>query len=428
MTNMVGTGPFITIAGAEGILASMHGPQALLGWLVGAVIALADGMVVAELGAAMPAAGGIYVFLREGFGPGRWGRLAAFLFVWQFLFSGPLEIASGCIGMVQYLGYFFPALSPAASKLLAAAIAAFAVFALYRKITDVARLMTFLWVSMLATTAWVIVAGLWHFDAARAFDFPPGAFDFNFGFLRGLGAGTLIVMYNYLGYYQVCYLGGEVRRPERTIPYAVIISIGAVFLIDLGVSLAFVGVVPWREALRTSAIGSLFMERLYGPSAASLLTLMIILTAFGSVFALLLGYSRIPYAAALDGAFFRPLGVLHRDGFPHRSLLLIGVLCIAACFFTLGQVISALLTARIVVQFMGQVVALLRIRSKRPEIERPFRMWLFPLPAILSLAGYAYVFAASGARFILYGLATLAAGTLVYFLIVARDHVRGTGD
>ncbi len=419
MTNMVGTGPFITVAGADGLLATMQGPQALLGWLVGAVIALGDGLVVAELGAALPAAGGIYVFLREGFG--RWGRLAAFLFVWQFLFSGPLEVASGCIGMAHYLGYLVPGLSPMQMKMAAAAFGAVALFALYRKITDIARLMTALWVTMLATTLWVIAAGFANFNSALASDLPPGAFDLGLGFVRGLGAGTLIVMYNYLGYYQVCYLGGEVKEPTRTIPYAVLLSVGAVFLIDLGISLAFIGVVPWREALTNTAIGSLFMERLYGPWAAKLLTVMILGTAFGSVFALLLGYSRIPYAAARDGIFFRGLGALHpRDEFPHRSLLLVGALCIAASFFTLGQVISALMTARILVQFMGQVLAALLIRWKRPDIQRPFRMWLFPLPAVLSLAGYAYVFGASGLRFIVYGLVTLAVGALVYAGLRAR--------
>ena len=420
MSNMVGTGPFITIAGAEGLLATLQGPQALLGWIVGAVIALADGLVVAELGAALPASGGVYVFLREGFGP-RWGRLVTFLFVWQFLFSGPLEIATGNIGLVQYLGYFFPSLTPTGLKLAAAAAGGVAVFALYRKITDVARLMLFLWITMLATTLWVIAAGMWNFNPQLAFDFPPDAFRFSLGFLRGLGAGTLIVMYNYLGYYQVCFLGGEVKNPARTIPYAVIVSILAVAAIDLLVSLSFIGVVPWREALQIPAIGSVFMERLYGKWAAGLLTVMIMVTAFGSVFALMLGYSRIPYAAAQDGVFFRGLGVLHpRDEFPHRSLLLVGGLTIVASFFSLGAVISALMTARIIVQFMGQVVAAILIRRTRPDIARPFRMWLYPLPAILSIAGYAYVFAASGGKFIVYGLATLAVGVAAYLLLLRR--------
>ncbi len=422
MSNMIGTGPFITIAGADGILASMQGPQALIGWVVGAVIALADGLVVAELGAALPASGGNYVFLREGFGPHRLGRLMAFLFVWQFLFSGPLEIASGNIGLVQYLGYLWTGMTPLQMKLAAAGIGAAALFALYRKITDVARLMLFLWITMLLTTGWVIVAGLWNFNSKIALDLPPDAFRFSLGFVRGLGAGTLIVMYNFLGYYQVCYLGAEVKEPARTIPYAIVLSIAGVTVINLLISFSFIGVVPWREAIQTQAIGSVFMERLYGKWAASLLTVMIMVTAFSSIYALMLGYSRIPYAAAKDGIFFPFLGALHpRQDFPHRSLLLVGTLCIVASFFSLGAVISALMTARILVEFLGRVIAALIIRRNRPDIGRPFRMWLYPAPAILSLAGYSYVFAASGTNFILYGLITLTAGVVVYFLSAYRQ-------
>lgn len=422
MSNMIGTGPFITIAGADGILASMQGPQALVGWLVGAVIALSDGLVVSELGAALPASGGNVVFLREGFGPSRWGRMMAFLFVWQFLFSGPLEIASGNIGIAQYLGYFWPGMTPLQTKLAAAAVGGIALFALYRRITGVARLMLFLWITMLLTTGWVIVAGLAHFNSAIAFDLPPNAFQFSLGFVRGLGAGTLVVMYNYLGYYQVCYLGAEVKNPPRTIPYAVVISILAVALINILISLSFVGVVPWREAIHTPAIGSVFMERLYGKWAAGALSIMIMVTAFGSVYALMLGYSRIPYAAAQDGIFFRSLGTLHpKQEFPHRSLLLVGGLCIVASFFSLGAVISALMTARILVEFLGRVVSAVLIRSQRPDIRRPFRMWLYPLPAILSFAGYTYVFLAAGLQFILYGVITLTAGVLIYLAIARRQ-------
>jgi amino acid transporter len=313
-------------------------------------------------------------------------------------------------------------MTPLQMKFAAAAVGGVVLFSLYRKITDVARLMMFLWITMLLTTGWVIAAGLWNFNAKIAFDFPPDAFRFGLGFVRGLGAGTLIVMYNYLGYYQVCYLGAEVKNPARTIPYAVLISIFGVTLIDLLISLAFIGTVPWREAIHTSGIGSIFMERLYGRWAATVLSGMILVTAFGSLFALLLGYSRIPYAAAKDGIFFKSLGVLHpRDEFPHRSLLLVGALCIGASFFTLGQVISALMTARILVQFLGQVIAILIIRWKRPEIQRPFRMWLYPLPAIISFAGYTYVFGASGLRFILYGLLTLGAGVVAYFVTARKQ-------
>lgn len=417
MSNMVGIGPFIAIAL---ILKTLAGPQAYLAWVVGTVIALADGMVVAELGAAKPAAGGTYVFLREGFGPRTWGRMLAFLFVWQILFAGPLEIASGNIGLVQYLRVFLPNLSELDGKLLAAGICALLVVALYRRIDDIAKLMFGLWSVMLLTTGWVIVTGILHFDPALAFDLPENAFRFDLGFLASLGEGSAEVLYLFLGYYQVCYLGGEIREPGRTIPRAVLYSILAVAGIDIAISFSFIGVVPWREAMESQFLGALFVERVYGPWAAQVLAGMIVVTAFGSIFALLLGYSRVPYAAARDGVFFRQLAALHpTKEFPHRSLLLIGAGAICASFFSLDQVIKALMAARILIQFLGHTFALFLIRSRRPDISRPFSMWGYPLPAILSIVGYIYVFLSLGTAFVLFGIGTLLLGAIVYLAMAS---------
>ncbi len=427
MSNMIGIGPFITV---PLILQTLGGPQALLAWFVGALVAMGDGLVVSELGAAMPRAGGSYVFLRDSFGR-RWGKLMAWMFVWQFLFSGTLEIASGTIGMTQYLTYLWPALgqNPWGMKFVAAGVATIVMFSLYRKIQDIAKLMLVLWITMLVTTGWVIVTGLAKADLNLALDFPPGAFELNWAFLLGLGNGTVIVIYNYLGYNQVCFLGGEVKNPARTIPYAVILSVLGVTVIDFLLSFSFVSVVPWREMVETGSaanlsVASVFMSRVYGEWAAILLTVLILFTAFASVFALMLGYSRIPYAAALDGAFFRWFGVLHPTGeFPHRSLLLIGSLCIIASFFSLGAIITGLMVARILVQFVGQIIGLFIVRRYRPEIHLPFRMWLFPLPAVWALVGWLYVFGSAVTedwKFLAYALGTIAAGLVAFFIIQRR--------
>lgn len=419
MSNMVGIGPFIAIAL---ILKTLGGPQAYLAWVVGTVIALADGMVVAELGAAKPAAGGTYVFLREGFGSRTWGRMLAFLFVWQILFAGPLEIATGNIGLVQYLRVFVPGLGEMQGKLLAAGICVLLVYALYRRIDDVARLMFCLWSVMLLTTGWVIITGILHFDPALAFQAPDDAFRLDLGFLLGLGEGSAEVLYLFLGYYQVCYLGGEVKEPRRTIPRAVLYSILAVAAIDVAISFSFIGVVPWREAMESQFLGALFIERVYGPLAAKVLAGMIVVTAFGSIFALLLGYSRVPYAAARDGVFFRSLGVLHKTKeFPHRSLLLIGAGAAIASFFRLDAVIKALMAARILVQFIGHTIALFLIRARGRPKDRPFSMPAYPLPAIVSLVGYIYVFLSLGKSFILFGIGTLLLGTVVYLVVASRQ-------
>lgn len=418
MSNMVGIGPFIAIAL---ILKSLGGPQAYLAWVVGTLIAIADGLVVAELGAALPAAGGTYVFLREGFGPHKWGRLLAFLFVWQILFAGPLEIASGNIGLVQYLQVFWPGMSPMEMKFLAAGICIFLMFALYRRIGSIARIMAWLWGVMLVTTGWIIVSGLLSFDASMAFDLPADAWRFDWSFFQGLGEGSAEVLYLFLGYYQVCYLGAEVKNPGRTIPRAVIYSVLAVAVIDISISFSFIGAVPWREAMESQFLGATFVERVYGPWAAQLLAGMIVVTAFASIFALLLGYSRVPYAAAKDGVFFRWLGVLHpTKEFPHRSLLLIGCGAVIASFLSLEDVIKALMAARILIQFIGHTIALFLIRANRPDIERPFRMPLYPLPAVISMVGYTYVFIALGPMFMLFGIGTLLLGAAVY-LVVAKS-------
>jgi Amino acid transporters len=334
------------------------------------LIALCDELVVAELGAALPAAGGTYVFLREGFGPRTWGRMLAFLFVWQLLFAGPLEIASGNIGLVQYLKVFWPGMTDFQMKLTAAGVGVFLIFTLYRKITDIAKIMLGLWITMIATTGWVIVTGIIKFDPALAFDIPPDAWTIDARFWQGLGQGTANVLYLFLGYYQVCYLGAEVRDPGRTIPRAVVYSILGVTLIDVLISFGFIGVVPWREGMASQSIGSEFVARVYGPWAGQLLAGMIVVTAFASIFALLLGYSRVPYAAAQDGVFLRWFEHLHpTKEFPHRSLLLVGIGAIIASFFTLQDVILALMAARIIIQFNAQVIALLLIRARRPDIE-----------------------------------------------------------
>jgi basic amino acid/polyamine antiporter, APA family len=413
MSNMVGVGPFITI---PLILSSMGGPQCMLGWLLGALLSLCDGLVWSELAAAMPGTGGTYLYLREALRKTPLGALLPFLFIWQFIFSAPLEIASGYIGFAQYLSYFWKGMSGLQMKLAAAGVGVLVVVLLYRRISAISRMTVVLWIGMLLTCGWVIASGLAHFNAARAFDFPPGAFSLTRGFALGLGGAMAIAMYDFLGYYDICYVGGEVRRPAYVIPRAILYSVIAVALIYSVMNVAIIGVVPWREAMQSKFIGSRFMETLYGPRAAGVLTVMILWTAFASVFALVLGYSRVPYAAALDGYFFRPFAKLHEGGFPSLSLLVIGGLSIVAAFFDLEWVISALITARILVQFIGQILALDYIRRRRADIARPFRMWIYPLPSAIALAGWSYIFFTSGWSITLFGLGVLATGVAAFAL------------
>ena len=420
MSNMVGVGPFITI---PLLLSAMSGPQAMLGWIVAFAITLADGMVWAELGAAMPGSGGSYVWLREGFGRETFGRLMAFLFIWQFIFSGPLEIASGYIGFARYLRYITPDITQLQQVLVAGGVGVLNTALLYRRITAIGTITVSLWIGTLVTVAAVIVTGSMHFDPKLAFDFPPGAFDFSWGFLLGLGSASLIGVYDYLGYYDVCYIGDEVSNPGKVIPRSILLSLALIAAIYFTMNLSVIGVVSWRDFVpaegnpKADFMVSLFMEKVYGRSAAVVFTLLVLWTTFGSVFALLLGYSRIPYAAAQDGYFFKVFARLHpTENFPHVSLLVMGGVSMLCCLLPLELVISALVTTRILVQFIGQVVAVVVLRWRAPQMERPYRIWLYPIPNLIALAGWVFIFTTSGTIPILVGLGMLVLG-MVFFLV-----------
>jgi amino acid transporter len=420
MSNMVGVGPFITI---PLIIASMGGPQCMLGWLLGAVLALCDGLVWSELAAALPGTGGTYLYLREAFRHTRLGGILPFLFIWQFIFSGPLEISSGLIGISQYVGYFWREMSPLEAHSVSVAVGGLLILLLYRGITAVGRLTVVLWIGMLITVLWIIVSGLANFHSNLVFDLPPGAFHFSTGFVAGLGSAMLIAMYDYLGYYDICYVGGEVRNPGRVIPRSIIYSVVAVAALYLLMNVSVIAVVPWREAMQSKFIASTFFEKLYGTRAAAVITALVLWTALASVFALLLGYSRIPYAAAVNGHFFKIFARLHPSGrFPYISLLVMGAMAILGSLWTLDAVITALVTSRILIQFLAQIAALDYLRRHRPDVPRPFRMWLYPLPSTIAFLGWTYVFLTSGWIYAAFGVLTLAAGVAVYAVSARRFH------
>jgi amino acid transporter len=267
-------------------MASMGGPQSLLGWVTGALIVISDGLIWSELGAALPGSGGSYHFLREAYGHQTWGRLMAFLFIWQFVLSGPLEVASGMIGFGNYSTYLWPGLSGRGQKYVGVAVGLLALFLLCRKITFLSKVTLTLWVGTVLAMVTVIVTGFPHFNAHIAFDFPPGALAFNRGFVLGLGSATLIAVYNYLGYYDVCYIGDEVRDPAYVVPRSILFSLAICCVGYLALHLVLIGVVPWREGIHSNFIVSDFMETLYGRRAAIVVTIFILWSAFGSVFAL----------------------------------------------------------------------------------------------------------------------------------------------
>jgi len=433
MLSMVGIGPFVTL---PLVVAAMSGSQAYLAWILGALIAVCDGLVWAELGAMMPAAGGSYAFLRGIYGEQSGGRLASFLYTWQLCFSAPLAIASGCIGMAQYAAYLWPALHKSVTadgplahivwtKVVAACTCIVLVLLLYRNVRAIAKMAWVLWVGMLLAIGTVIVAGFTHFHASMAFSLPHGAFSMSPAFFEALGAATLITTYDYWGYYNVCFIGGEVRDPGRNIPRAVLIAIAVIATLYLVMSVAIMGVMPWQELATATdgnsrlAVVAVMLQRTLGATAGHALAALVIWTAFASVFALLLAYSRVPYVAALDGNFFRVFGRLHaKHAFPHISLLAIGAAAAFFCFFDLAHVIAALVTIRIILQFILQQAGVIVLRIREPERVRPFRIWLYPLPPIFALAGFLFILFSrpNASRELIYGAVVAVSGAAIFFV------------
>lgn len=417
VANMIGIGPFITI---PAFIAALGGPHALIAWVIAAVLVICDGLVWSELGAALPGSGGSYHFLREIFGRYRWGRILPFLFIWQFLVSGALEMASGYIGGLQYLEYAAPQLASVVpsqfggSRWFAAAAAIVVAALLCQNIRRLGWLSIAFCVGTIITVLSVIVAGLTNFDSSLL-TMPSEGVRLDATFAKGLGAAMLIAIYDYLGYYNICHLGDEVLKPGKTIPRAVMISVVVVAAIYLTMNIAIIGVIPWREAMESKNIAALFMERLYGRPVAVGFTALILWTSLACMFAITLGYSRIPYAAAKQGDFFPVFGLLDRHGhFPIVSLAALGGLTALFCFLDLTVVINAAVAVRILVQFVGQIIGLHLVRTTRPDIVLPFRMWLYPLPSLIALAGWLFVFGMADSWVWLSSLGVLGSGCLAF--------------
>jgi tetraacyldisaccharide 4'-kinase len=421
IANMVGIGPFITI---PTFLAAMHGPQALIAWVIAAVLILCDGLVWSELGAALPGSGGSYHFLSEIYGRLRFGRIVPFLFIWQFLVSGTLEMASGYIGAVNYLHYPFPGLSktlaawhvPGGTQTLAAAGPLVVTLILCRHIRSLGWLGIFFCAGTLITVLTVILAGFAHFDRTLL-TFPDDAFRLDGGhsFFGGLGAAMAIAIYDYLGYYNICHLGDEVLEPRKTIPRAVMLSVVIVAALYLSMNLAIIGVVPWQQAMQSKFVASEFMEQLFGRTAAELFTWLILWTVAASMFAITLGYSRIPYAAARNGGFFSIFASVHSvHHYPAVSLVALGLLTAAFCYVSLDVVINAAVIVRILVQFIGQIIGLHILRTSQPEVQLPFRMWLYPLPSFVALCGWIFVFVTAESTVLFIAVGVLVSGCIAF--------------
>ncbi len=416
MLNMVGIGPFTTI---PLILTAMGGPQALLGWICGAVIALADGLVWSELGAAMPDTGGSYEYLQKAFGPAGYGRLMGFLFLWQVMIGAPLTAASGGVGFSNYAHYLIPSLTPTGAILVAMGVCAGTTFLLYRDIKSISLISNILWVGLILAMGIILWAGAWHFNPTIAFSFPHNAFKLTPAFFTGLAGAMLLAMYDYSGYFNVCLIGGEIEQPVRNIPRIVMLSIAILAILYMAMSLSIIGVVPWQQAMNSKAIVSDFIEHIYGKQAAAFMTVLILWVGFASVFCVLLGYSRVPYAAAVEGHFFKRFAKLHPTrNFPSFAVLFFGVASALMCVLPLDTLIQGLLMIQIVTWFAAQCIGVVLLRRRHEA--RPFSMPWYPLPVVLALAGWIFIFVNNPWQYMLSAIALVIVGVIAFRLFTAK--------
>ncbi|MES2649444.1 MAG: APC family permease [Bacteroidota bacterium] len=419
MIDMVGIGPFVTL---PVVIGYVNGPGFLWAWVAGALLSFFDAMTWSELGAAYPKAGGSYNFLKESY-PGTWGKLMSFLLVWQTCIQAPLVIASAAIGFAQYVTYFYP-LEIWQSKLVSGGMVILVIALLYRRIEEIGKISVLLWMGVLVIMAWIIGGGFIHGNMMAPIN-AMNDFKFNWSFIAVLGYGSVKTVYSYLGYYNVCLLGGEMKNPSRNIPLSMFISIAGISVLYLGMNISVTSVIPWQEAIGNKYVVSTYIEIISGPAAAIVATVLILWVAFASVFSATLGYSRIPYAAALDGRFFAPFAKLHpTKNFPYVSLLALGSIAfVFSLLFKIEQVISAILAMRILVQFIGQGVGLILLRKRKGTSGLPFKMPLFPIPVIIATAFWLFIFISTGWKYMLGGLTVSILGIIAFYFIEKRKKV-----
>jgi amino acid transporter len=425
MIDMVGIGPFVTLPIVMGLMGGMF----LYAWIAGALLSLIDAMIWGELGAAYPLAGGSYNFLKEAYGKNGPGRMMSFLYVWQTVIQAPLVAASAAIGVSQYLGYLVH-LNEWQAKGVSACVIVFITFLLYRKIDSIGKIGVLLWTGVLLTLGWIIVGGIvnGHFlEPLKNINT-----DFSWGHLLSFVFGQACVktIYSYLGYYNVCHLGGEIKNPGKNIPSSMFISVIGIAILYLAMNMSVSSVIPWQEIKQWQETGqnnfvvSTFIERLYGGTAAKIATLMILWVALASLFAVMLGYSRVPYAAAVDGAFFKIFGRLHpTKNFPYVSLLVLaGFALVFSMLFRMKHVIDGILAMRIMVQFIGQAVGVTLLRKRNGIKHLHYKMPLYPLPVIFAIAMWLFVFYATGLTIIASFLLVLGSGLIMYFILAKMQN------
>jgi amino acid transporter len=347
--------------------------------------------------------------------------------------------------MVQYLAYLWPSMTTGQGDVLGLGLVALLVLMLWRRVENIGKLTVGMWAVMIVCVCAVILAAFTHFNGPQAFTWPAGAISLTHGsFWIGFASGLTVGIFDYLGYNTTAYLGAEIKQPGRVMPRSIIVSIIAIGTIYLVMQIGVLGVVPWHDMLATgsidnSSIAAAVLQQTWGKGAAQVVAVLVVITAFASVFTGLLGGSRVPFDAARDGMFFRSFGRLHRKHeFPTIGLLVMGVMTALAFLFArhigdsaahppLTVLISLLTTVMVIVQSLAQIAAVSVLRRRQPHLARPYKMILYPLPSVVAGIGWLTIYlfadkANAGVHPIEWSLAWLALGCLAFLVWARREH------
>ena len=427
MIDMVGIGPFVTL---PIILFAIPGKFSLIPWAIGAVLGLVDGLIWAELGAAWPKAGGSYVFLQKLF-KGKAGKAMAFLYIVQTSIHTPLVITSACLGFINYLR-FIVHLNELQGKVIMVGVIILIVFFLYRKVIDVGKIGVALSVIVVTLLLWTIVTGAIAYDSniMAANSAAPSKLGnlWTLGFWLVAGNYTSKAIYAYLGYYNVCHFGSEIKDPVKNIPKSIVLSVIGIAVLYIAMQFTMAGAVEQKFITSENVpLVSYLFEKVYGQQVATIATIMLLVVAISSLFALLLGYSRIIWAAAKDGMHFKVFAHLHpTKQFPDYALLIFAGIAIIFCmiFNKPSDVFRFIVVTRIFIQFIPQAIGVILLRINGKSDVLPFKMPFYPYTAILSIIIWLFVFFTSGYQYTIFGASVIVIGLLMYFLIFNKRDIQ----
>jgi basic amino acid/polyamine antiporter, APA family len=407
----IGSGIFRVPAAVATTVSSPLGVAAV--WIAGGVIALCGALALAELAAAFPEPGGVFVYLREVY-----GSAVAFLFGWMYLFIGPTGIAAVALAFGEYLGGLV-GLSIDGVRLAATGAIVVATAASYRSVRGASALQGIATLGKVgALVAIVIAAFLLGDGSAGAFGAgapaPTGA---PWG---GVGLGLVAALWAYNGMQDMLPLAGEVREPGRSLPRALLAGTAIVVAIYLTANLAYLYVLPYATLRASPLVASDVMVRIVGPIGAAAVASAVMVSTFGTVNALVLTQPRMLYAMANAGLIFRPLGRVHsRFATPHIAIVVYSVVAIIAVWLRNFEQLTEAFVLGIWPFLALAVAGVLVLRRTRPELARPYRTPWYPVVPLVFVGATLWVVgSALFARPMttLAGMALTLAGLPVYAL------------